>query len=547
MPRRAPARWSPLSLATALFGIAAPAAGAPPDCTGVAPIAHTGLESVTIAEGLAGRPLFAVSPPGDALRLFIVEQDGFIRIHHRGDPPSVTTLFLDLSAKVTTGGNEQGLLGLAFGPDFADQGRFYVYYTEDAPPFGSNSVVARYAVGGDPDVADPASEERILVFAQPDFFGANHNGGQLLFDEAGFLYVFTGDGGGANDQHGSCGNGQNRSTLLGKALRIDVAGVDPSAGAPDCDPDGLYGVPADNPLADGPGGACDEIFLLGLRNPWRDEIDPLTGDLYVADVGQNCWEEIDYLESSSAPGANLGWRQMEGTHCFDPGNPGNCDPLPVPCPGSPDCGSPALVQPVLEYDHTGGACSVTGGIVYRGCRLPGLTGRYFFGDFCAGFVRSIVVNGGVATDEQDHSAELDPNGLLANALTSFGRNGRGELHIVDRGGRVLKVLPLFTDLIVSGPGAADPFLLGTDWSWENTAFETEHPVAEYRVYRGLPNGLFTCVHASPTPGWPGGDPIDPAPGELFAYIVTAVAPDARETSPGEPAGARTLAPDPCPP
>ncbi|UCF66569.1 MAG: PQQ-dependent sugar dehydrogenase, partial [Acidobacteriota bacterium] len=455
-------------------------------CDGVAPISQTGLETVTVVDGLLGDPLLVAAPSGDNDRIFIVEQDGFIRIHRRGDAPGVTSLFLDISGRIVRNGNEQGLLGLAFDPDYGTTGEFYVNYT--AGSFGSfRTVVSRFAVSSDPDVADPLSEEQLLVFAQ-DAFATNHNGGQLLFGTDGFLYVFAGDGGGSNDNHGTCGNGQNTGTLLGKIARIDVRGVDPNATAPDCDPDGGYLVPSGNPLSDGLGGDCDEIYAYGVRNPWRSDIDPANGDFYVADVGQNCWEEINYLPAVDAPGANYGWRQMEGDHCFDPSNANNCNPSAVTCGSSPACNDPGLTDPLVEYGHANG-CSVTGGFVYRGCRMPSLRGTYFYGDYCSAFINSFRVVAGVPTEQTDWTTQLDPGGQLVNGLTSFGKNGLGELFIVDRSGQVLKILPLFSDLIVSAPGASTPFLLGTSsWSWEDLSSSTEHPVDAYKVYRGVPNG-----------------------------------------------------------
>lgn len=540
-----------LSCLSALVGILLPlgvSAQQPGACEGVSEVIHSGLESVTVVDSTdLTDPLLVTAPPGDTERLFLLGQDGRIWIHRRGAARGELSVFLDIRSRVNNFGNEQGLLGLAFDPDYASTGQFWVNYTEsDNQFFGPHfTVVARYSVSSaDPDLADPASESRVLRFSQPQ---SNHNGGQLLFGGDGLLYIATGDGGGGGDQHGTCGNGQDLGTLLGKMLRIDVRGVDPTPLAADCFLDvGNYQVPGGNPFADGAGGACDEVFAYGLRNPWRSDIDPETGEFYLADVGQSCWEEIDVASPAAAKGANFGWRQMEGAHCYVDGS-GDCDPAGMSCGSSPDCGDPSLVLPLVEYDH-GQGCSITGGHVYRGCRMPLLRGRYFYGDFCSGFVRSFRFSGGEATDPQDHTAQLDPGGLLANELTSFGRDGRGELYVVNRTGAILKILPLFTDLAVSAPGAATPFLLAGDWTWEDLAFETEHPVDFYRVYRAPRPGTapFECVHATPdaTPLWAGGDGAVPDAGTAFVYLVTAVAPDGDETAHGHPAIA--LVPGNCP-
>ncbi len=304
--------------AAAALAVGATAPRAAIDCTGVAPAASTTLETVAVVTGLAGRPLYVGSPPGDVNRLFVVEQDGFIRIKKRGDPPGQLTTFLDISARVQAAPayDEMGLLGLAFDPDYATNGLFYVNYTEGPLPGPWFTVVARYAVSAsNADAADPQSEQRLLRFQQPE---TNHNGGQLQFGRDGYLYISTGDGGGGGDQHGTCGNGQSLATLLGKMLRVDVRGSAPASLPPDCGgAAAAYRIPADNPFANGPGGACDEIWAYGLRNPWRSSFDAANGDLYIADVGQNCWEEVDYAPAGAPGGANYGWRQMEGNHCYN--------------------------------------------------------------------------------------------------------------------------------------------------------------------------------------------------------------------------------------
>jgi len=540
---------APLIACAAVLTLAATLTTAGADCTGVAPAGNTGLKTVAVATGLTGRPLFVASPPGDGNRLFILEQNGLIRIKKRGDPPGQITTFLDISARVqaSTTHNEMGLLGLAFDPDYASTGLFYVNYTE-GPVLGPwFTVVARYSVSGtSPDVADPNSEARLLRFAQPQ---DNHNGGQLQFGPDGFLYVSTGDGGGSGDVHGTCGNGQDRTTLLGKMLRLDVRGVAPLSLPPDCGGSGAnYRIPADNPFADGLGGSCDEIWTYGLRNPWRSAFDAATGDLYIADVGQNCWEEVDYLPAGAGGagggGQNLGWRQMEATHCFNVSQQSNCDPPAVSCSGVPPCHDPSLVLPVLEYGHNLG-CSITGGYVYRGCLMPNFAGTYFYGDFCAGFVRTFRIAGGVVTNPADRTLELDPGHTLSNSLTSFGVDDQGEIYINDRDGTILRILPPFRDLEVAGTGTARPLTLDpAGWTWEDLQFATMHPVAFYRVYRGVPRGDFTCIFTTPEPRWIGGDPGVPAPGAVFAYVVTAVSPDGQETRSGDPP--QSLLPGTCP-
>jgi hypothetical protein len=348
----------------------------------------------------------------------------------------------------------------------------------------------------------------------------------LMFGADGFLYIGMGDGGGTGDGHGTCGNGQNRSVLLGKLLRIDVRGVDPAATAPDCGlPGANYTVPKSNPFNDGAGtGFCDEIWAYGLRNPWRPSFDALNNELYIADVGQNCTEEIDWARAGDAGGKNYGWRQMEGLQCFDINNPNVCNPLGQICAGSPPCNDPSITLPVLQYSHTGGACAITGGYVYRGCRMPNYRGRYFYGDYCLGRVDSFVLSSGVPTLPMTVTSQVDPGGTLFGDLSSFGTDGQGELYAVALNGSVRKFVPPFTDLEVSG-AKANAFRLSKagDWTWEDLFVSTDVPVSYYRVYRGSVAGAYTCVFKALTPSWPaGGDPAVPVPGQLFAYVVAAV-------------------------
>ncbi len=333
-------------------------------------------------------PLFVDAPVGDP-RLFIVEQPGRIRVVSGGN--LLQTAFLDISDLVGSGG-ERGLLGLAFHPDYAVNGRFYVNYTDN----GGDTRIAEYRVGSDPDQADQASGRTILTVDQP---ASNHNGGMLAFGPDGYLYVALGDGGGGGDTYG---HGQRPSSLLGALLRIDV------------DAGETYAVPAGNPFVGG--GGAPEVWAYGLRNPWRFSFDGHR--LYVADVGQGSWEEIDVLTTASG-GANLGWSIMEGSHCFRP---------------SSGCDQTGLVLPVFEYGH-GEGCSVTGGYVYRGTGIPELAGHYFYGDFCSGWVRSFRYTGEGVADGWDWSADL---GTIAS-LTSFGTDGTGELYVTSGEGTVHKI------------------------------------------------------------------------------------------------------------
>lgn len=337
-----------------------------------------------VAGGLA-TPVFVTQAPGDADRLFALERGGAIRVIRGGE--TLATPFLDLSGTVSTGG-ERGLLGLAFHPGFSGNGWFFVDYTDES----GDVVVERYAVSGDPDVADPGSGLEILRVEQP---AANHNGGMVAFGPDGYLYVALGDGGGDREA------AQDLSSLLGTILRLDV-------GASTADQP--YGIPPDNPFV-GTEGAREEIWANGLRNPWRFSFDRQTGDLYIADVGEDELEEVNVQPASSGGGENYGWPILEGSECF--GTAGGCS-------------TSGLVLPVYEYPHVGEACSVTGGYVYRGSALPELQGRYFFGDFCGGWVRSFRAQGGAAEDVQEHRSHLSPGGNVF----SFGQDLAGELYVV---------------------------------------------------------------------------------------------------------------------
>ena len=359
------------------------------------PIAGTpALTTTRVADGLV-QPVDLQAPRGDR-RLFIVEQPGRIRVVRDG--ALLATPFLDITARVLAGG-ERGLLGLAFHPQYGTNGRFFVNYTDRS----GDTHIAEFRVSNNENVADPGTERLILFVEQPF---ANHNGGGLAFGPDGMLYIGLGDGGSGGDPFR---NGQNFATPLGKMLRVDVT----STTAP-------FTVPPDNPFV-GRAGAFPSIWALGLRNPWRFAFDSATGDLYIGDVGQNQVEEIDF-QPARRGGDNYGWNTMEGTRCFSPGS---------------GCNRTGLALPILEYTHSEG-CSVTGGVVYRGCRMPGYAGTYFYGDYCSAFIRSFRVQNGQATDLRDWTSVLQRG--IGN-VSSFGMDGEGEVYILDHQGEVYKIVP----------------------------------------------------------------------------------------------------------
>lgn len=364
------------------------AVGATTACMGGASttLPTVALAFTPIASGLV-RPTVVTHAGDGSGRLFIVEQAGKIRMLSSGGTLS-TAPFLDISSRVLSGG-ERGLLGLAFPPAFSSKKYFYVNYTR--VPDGA-TVVSRFFVSAAPDTAMPGSEEIILVVGQPY---ANHNGGQIAFGSDDLLYIGLGDGGSGGDPHG---NGQNPSTLLGKLLRIDVeGGVAP------------YRIPADNPFVTN-STARHEIWALGLRNPWRFSFDRLTGDLYLADVGQNTWEEIDFQSAAAGGGTNYGWNTLEGPDCF----------LPATGCAAP----PAYSAPVTSYQHNLG-CSVTGGYVYHGPGNAGMQGLYFYGDFCSGRLWGLRKTGS--------GWQADMLTKTNYTISTFGEDEPGRLYVADYG------------------------------------------------------------------------------------------------------------------
>jgi glucose/arabinose dehydrogenase len=341
--------------------------------------------------GTFAEPVYVTAPPGDRRRLFVVERGGTIRLlvggHRRAEP------FLDIRDRGSSGG-ERGLLSMAFAPDYATSGLFYVYYTDRN---GDTRVVEfRRATG---DRADAGSARQVLFQRQPE---PNHNGGPLVFGPDRLLYIGLGDGGGGGDLHGAHGNGQNLGTLLGKILRIDPRA---SGGRP-------YSIPASNPFA-GRSGARGEIWAYGLRNPWRFTFDPRSQAAIIADVGQNAVEEV----SIATAGANLGWRVFEGRSRYTGGET-----------------APGHVPPVIERLHSHGNCSITGGIVVRDPRLPALRGRYIFGDFCTGRLESALIRGTAARS-------VRRTRLHVESLSSFGEDGRRRAYAMSLSGPVYRLVP----------------------------------------------------------------------------------------------------------
>ncbi len=407
---------APSALLLGLIGLAACRDGSEPEVSTRSPRSDAGasptlfspsgtLGGVAVVEidRLTSTPIsFAPAPDG---RLFIVQRKGLIRIY--ADGRLLPNPFLDLSEEVTENG-EGGLLSMALHPRFAENGRFFVDYTN----LEGNTVVASYRPKEtDPNLADPQSATTLLAIDQPY---SNHNGGQLQFGPDGYLYIGMGDGGSGGDP--AC-NAQRPETLLGKMLRIDVDHPENRTGGRP------YAIPPDNPFL-GANPLPDEAWAIGLRNPWRFSFDRANGDLWIGDVGQNRREEIDHLPAGTPPGRNFGWKPMEASLCYGDER----------CPGTtPPCGAPEFVAPVLEYDHDDGDCSVTGGYVYRGRAIPALAGRYLFADYCSGKVWA-AAPGANGYDVK----KLD---LEAPFVVTFGEDQAGEIWLGTLEGKVLRLVP----------------------------------------------------------------------------------------------------------
>lgn len=399
-----------------------------------------------VASGLAN--VVGIERVSDASgRLFLVRQSGQIMVYD--GTQVLPTPFLDLSSLVLFSG-ERGLLGLAFHPNYSSNGLFFLNYTNTNA--SAQTVIARYRVSDNPNLADPGSQAILLTENQP--FG-NHNGGQLRFGPDGFLYIALGDGGSAGNPTNS---GQRLDTILGKLLRIDV-----DSGSP-------YAIPPSNPFASTP-GARGEIWAYGLRNPWRFSFDRQTGDLFIGDVGQGLWEEVDYQSAASLGGENYGWRLMEGLHCFNP---------------SSACDTGSLTLPIVEYSHTFG-CSITGGFRYRGSLLTGHAGTYFFADLCGGRIW-----GATPKPDGTWSATL----LLVSGLTitTFGEDSNGELYFSNYGsdGQLYRLVP-----------AVSPSLLLTVSKTGAGGITTSPAAIECGKICGvqLASGTAVTLAATPDPGW----------------------------------------------
>ncbi len=383
---------------SASSGSARPAPSGPGSTNPPLPTGPDALELERIVEGLAS-PIGIANAGDGSGRLFVLEQIGRVRAVEpngrlRPEP------FIDISNRVLSGG-ERGLLGIAFHPDFRTNRRLFLHYSRAGD---GATVVSEFRAAEDRRTADPGSERVVLTQAQPF---PNHNGGQLAFGPDGYLYLGLGDGGSGGDP---LGNAQDIGVLLGKILRLDV----------DASPAGQgYAIPPDNPFAPQgvrPGGGRPEIWAYGLRNPWQFSFDPEGGDLYIADVGQNAWEEVNRQPGDSRGGENYGWDVMEGRHCFERAE---CDQSPY-------------VKPIAWYSHDRGDCSVTGGHVYRGTRQPELQGVYVFGDYCSGLLFTLQVDEGTRT----------PKVVLESGLriTAFGTDEDGEIYVASIDGTIHRVL-----------------------------------------------------------------------------------------------------------
>jgi glucose/arabinose dehydrogenase len=393
-----------------------------------------GLPAVVLTRlpGSLSSPVHVTNAHDGSARLFVVEQGGRIRIFKDG--AFLPTPYLDIHSIIDSGG-ERGLLSVAFHPNYPSNGFSYVYYTN----LNGDITIARYTVSaGNPDVADPNSALVLLVVPHPG--QSNHNGGQLFFSPAdGYLYAGTGDGGSGGDPPN---NAQNLDVMLGKILRIDVDGT----GAVPCGQStpAPYAIPASNPFVGVP-NACEEIWAYGVRNPFRFSFDHSTSDLLIGDVGQNCYEEIDFQPASSTGGENYGWRIMEGLHCYN--QDGSCNPV--------SCDMSGLVLPILEETHDNGWCALIGGYRYHGSMIPGLSGKYLYSDNCLGDLYAATESfGGTWTRAL----------LLSTAysVSSFGEDEAGEIYVCDLGGALYRLdpvaspAPVLSGLTPSAVIAGDP-------------------------------------------------------------------------------------------
>lgn len=448
------------------------------------------LDTVRVASGVTS-PVFVCAPPGDPARVFIVQKNGHIRILKNG--AVLPTSFLNIQTLVSTG-SEQGLLGLAFHPNYAQNGRYFVNYTNT----GGSTVIARYQVSSNPDISNTTATI-LMTISQPY---SNHNGGCIQFGPDGYLYIGMGDGGSGNDPQA---NGQNINVPLGKMLRIDVDSAE----------NGNYGTPSTNPF-DGAIPGDDRIWAYGLRNPWRFSFDRATGNMVIADVGQNAWEEIDF-EPAGAGGRNYGWRCMEGNSCT---GLSGCT-----------CNATTLTNPIWVYSHSLG-CSVTGGYVYRGCAIPSLRGHYFFADYCNATIWSFPIQSTPvpAGSVTNRTAELAPGGGLSiSSISSFGEDAAGELYICDMsGGEVFKIVPSAaqTTGIVSY-GAGTPGCYGPHVLTASCPPTLNNPVFQVTCSNTLPGALglgIVSTGSLPTGSDPFGVGVEvlvdmTTPGAWFPFFV----------------------------
>jgi glucose/arabinose dehydrogenase len=365
-------------------------------CSGTGSSSRISDISLTLVASGFSHPL-GIGHAGDGSgRMFIVEQGGLVKIIKSG--ATLTTPFLNVAGLLKSATGEQGLLGISFPPGYGPA-KPYLYINYTGTQGVGDTVIARYAVSANPDVVDATSATTVLTVVQPF---TNHNGGQLAFGPDGYLYIGLGDGGSGGDPFN---NAQNPGVLLGKMLRIDVV----SAGT------GTYTIPATNPFV-GNAAYRPEIWTLGLRNPWRFSFDRTTGDLYIADVGQDTYEEVDFQPAWSSGGENYGWNIMEGLHCYN----------------APSCNSAGLTLPVAEYDHSGGNCSVIGGSVYRGALYPALQGIYFYGDYCSGRIWGMQRAGSTFVTRL-----MLETGMV---ISTFGEDEEGNVYVADyNAGKIYRI------------------------------------------------------------------------------------------------------------